>query len=1157
MPQSNFFDAPIPKSIGDKIIWQHQIGSGTSLALTHAAIKSDGPIIIVTNSSHQAHQMERELKLFCRDTGLHVQVFPDWETLPYDAFSPHQDIISERLATLVALNQLTKGLCIVPVTTMMHQLMPKSHLLASSLVMSEGDKLNLTTMSQQLVDSCYRKVAEVNEHGEFAIRGSILDIFPMGADWPIRVELFDDEIETLRYFDPQNQRSKEKLSSIKLLPGREIPLGESSVKTFRKKWRETFEGNPKLCHVYEDISQHIIPPGIEYYLPLFFDEVSQFADFCPSDATFVLMSDLQEPIDALWRSVTDRYEQYRHDRLKPILAPNQIFLTSDQFFTAIKPFKQIQIKEVVKDKPHHYHFDSSSFPDLSINHKLENPLSNLTSFIAQSDCKVLLCAESKGRRESLKDLLAKQRLQPDDVQNVNVFFQDSTKFGLAIAPIDVGFYSPSQKLIMIAEAQLYGTQVMQRRRRRKTQVVETDFQIKHIAELKIGDPMVHIEFGVGRYLGLKTIHIENKEAEFLEIQYAGTDKLYVPVSSLHLISKFTGSHADHVPLNKLGTDQWDKAKSKALKKAQDVAAELLEIYAKRKAKPGRAFKSLEEPMTMFASQFPFEETPDQLRAIDEVLADMQSPTPMDRLICGDVGFGKTEVAMRATFMAAFNEKQVAILVPTTLLAQQHYETFLDRFAEWPLTVEVLSRFKTKKEQDKIIDKIKAGTVDIIIGTHKLIQSEISFKRLGLVVIDEEHRFGVKQKEQLKKMRSEVDILTLTATPIPRTLNMAFANLRDLSIIATPPKKRLSINTFVREKGDPLITEAIMRELMRGGQVYYLHNAVDTIEKTANHISKLVPQARVGIAHGQMRERELEGIMADFYHQRFNVLVCTTIIETGIDIPSANTIIIDRADKLGLAQLHQLRGRVGRSHHQAYAYCLTPPKKQLTSDATKRLEALEALTELGSGFSLASQDLEIRGAGELLGEGQSGDIHTIGFSLYMDILNKAVKALQNGEPFMLEDSLNQGAEIDLNITSLIPESYIHDVSTRLLLYKRISHANSDENLNELKIEMIDRFGLLPEAVNHLFRIAQLKIKVASMGIKKIDASASGGRIIFTAKPNINTTSLIEMIRTKPLRYQIKGSELFKFTMDMPQVEDRFQTIEHLIEQLNPLSMPATS
>lgn len=1137
---SKLFSLPIPSEPGQKVYWHAHPGCAVAIGLAQA--ETEGPVIVVSRDSHQAHQLERELKLFAKRP---VKVFPDWETLPYDSFSPHQDIISERLATLTQVSTMKHGFCIIPATTLSHKLMPKTHLLGLSLQVKVGDKIDLEQMSLHLTSLCYRKVGEVNEHGEFALRGAILDIFPMGAENPIRIELFDDEVDTLRFFDPQTQRSIETIESIEMLPGREVPLDDEAIKRFRKQWRARFAGNPKACTIYEDVSQQLMPPGIEYYLPLFFDELSAFTDYCPDNATFVLLGDMEESLTGFWDNVEHRYNQYRHDVQKPIVPPSDLFLSVDQLFAKLKPFKRIQVVDSPKKQA--FDFNTLPFPDLSLNHRLEQPLSQLKRFIEQSGSRVLLCAESKGRREALKDLLNKHGLKHVDVATPLEFFDGDAAVGLTVAPIDLGFHAKG--IAMIAEAQLYGTQVMQRRRRRKQQVVDSDLQIRNLAQLQIGDPIVHLQFGVGRYLGLTTMAVGDVDAEFLQIQYAGTDKLYVPVSSLHMISKYSGVDADHAPLNKLGSDQWDKARQKAFKKAQDVAAELLEVYAQRQAKKGDSFELLDGQLEAFASQFPFEETPDQLKAIHEVMQDMQKARPMDRLVCGDVGFGKTEVAMRAAFLAVLNQKQVAILVPTTLLAQQHYETFKDRFADWPITIEVLSRFKTKKAQDEILDKVKHNRVDILIGTHKIIQPDVSFGNLGLVIIDEEHRFGVKQKEQLKKLRAQVDILTLTATPIPRTLNMAFAHLRDLSIIATPPQKRLSVKTFVRERQHPIISEAIMRELMRGGQVYFLHNSVDTIDKTAQEIVSLVPQARVGVAHGQMRERELEGIMADFYHQRFNVLVCTTIIETGIDIPSANTIIIDRADKLGLAQLHQLRGRVGRSHHQAYAYCLTPNLKTLKPDAIKRLEALESLEELGSGFTLASHDLEIRGAGELLGENQSGEIQTIGFSLYMDILEKAVKALKGGQPFMLEQ-LDAGPEIDLQLSAIIPEDYIHDVNTRLVLYKRISHANDEDQLAELKVELIDRFGLLPEPVENLFRVAKLKQAAEPLGIKKIEASSHSGRIVLIDKPNINTTAIIEMIRTKPNIYSIQGSEVLRFKVDMPKPEDRFNTIEQLIKQLQP-------
>lgn len=1153
MNSVSVFNPPLPTKEGDNLIWTNVQGCALALSLVRAAQTSHSPIVIIAPDPHRALQLEREIKLFAPHE-LEVKSFPDWETLPYDSFSPHQDIISERLATLSVLPRMSKGLVIVPISTMIHRIIPKGFLTAHSFTLKVGDSLSLENTRQQLTDACYRHVGEVSEHGEFAIRGSILDLFPMGSELPIRIDLFDDEVDTIRYFDPQTQRSHEKVDSIRLLPGREFPLTDEAVKTFRQKWREHFSGNPKECSTYHDVSHHVVPPGIEYYLPLFFDEMSVFTDYIPANAMLAFVEDAHTQAQHFWESIQERYDQYGHDRLKPILPPKTLFIPIEQLFQQFKPFKQIHAYQLgPSNKTNAYRFNLEPIPDISLNHKLDNPLKALQTFIEQCPARVLICSESKGRRESLKDLLKRSSMRPTLVESHHDFLNGTDGLALTIAPIDKGFYALDESIVFIAEAQLYGTQVMQRRRRRKAQVVETDYQIRNLAELRINDPIVHLDFGVGRYKGLVHMNVGPYESEFLQIEYAGNDKLYVPVSSLELISKFTGMDPEHAPVNKLGSDQWEKAKKKALQKAHDAAAELLAIYAQREARLGHAFEAPDDQYRAFSSQFPFEETPDQAKAIEDVIQDMQNHRPMDRLVCGDVGFGKTEVAMRAAFLALQNGYQVAILVPTTLLAQQHFETFSDRFAEWPVKVRVLSRFKTKKEQDVIIDEISKGQVDIVIGTHKLIQSDIKFKRLGLVVIDEEHRFGVKQKERLKSLRSEVDILTLTATPIPRTLNMAFSHLRDLSIIATPPQKRLSIKTFVRERQNGLIREAILRELMRGGQVYFLHNSVETIDRTAHELKELLPEARLGVAHGQMRERELEGVMADFYHQRFNVLVCTTIIETGIDVPSANTIVIDRADKLGLAQLHQLRGRVGRSHHQAYAYCLTPPQKNLNPDAVKRLEALSSLEDLGSGFTLASHDLEIRGAGEILGEEQSGDMQTIGFTLYMEILERAVNALKRGDKPLLDQPLHHGPEIDLSISALIPENYVHDVSTRLVLYKRISHAKSLDALRELQVEMIDRFGLLPEPVKNLFKVTELKQIADPMGIKKIEAGNQGGRLLFQAQPNIDPGKIIELIRTKPHQYQIKGSEVLKFKIEMPETEDRFKIVEQLLQTLQPSTL----
>ncbi len=1143
---SVLFEAPLPSKPGDKLIWQNAFGCSLAYQLAKAQDQVDAPFLMITPDTQRALRLERELKQFCDKSLIHV--FPDWETLPYDSFSPHQDIVSDRLSTLATLPRLTKGIVIVPITTLMQRLPPSSFVQTHSFVLKVGDTLDITKTSERLTDNCYRRVSEVQEHGEFAHRGSILDIYPMGSTHPIRIDLFDDEVETLRWFDASTQLSIEQVNSIELLPGREFPFTEEAIKGFRSRWRETFSGNPKLCPIYQDISNRLMPSGVEYYLPLFYEQMSTFVDYLPESTVCVFMGTIYGHAQSHWQSIETRYDQYGHDIQRPILEPAQLYQPVEQLFASLKPLAQIQVYENQQtDKA--FDFSIHNLGDISFDHKAENPLARLKQFMAANDVHVLVCAETMGRAQSLSETFEKHGMSLTQVESPNRFFENPVSLGLTVAPLDEGFYSPAAKVAIIAESQFYGTQVMQRRRRRKSQIVDPDLEIRHIAQLQVGDPIVHLDFGVGRYCGMVTMDTAGYEAEFLQIEYSGADKLYVPVNALHLISKYQGMDPEKAPINTLGTKSWDKAKKKALEKASDVAAELLNIYAQREAKQGHSFDAPDDHYDAFSEQFPFEETADQLRAIEEVLTDMSSKRPMDRVVCGDVGFGKTEVAMRAAFLAVHNQKQVAILVPTTLLAQQHYETFCDRFAGWPIQIAQLSRFKTKQEQDSTLKALEEGRVDIVIGTHKLVQPDVKFKNLGLVIIDEEHRFGVKQKEKLKSMRAEVDILTLTATPIPRTLNMAFSKLRDLSIIATPPQKRLSIKTFVREKQNALIKEAVLRELMRGGQVYFLHNSVDTINKTAADLAELIPEARIGVAHGQLRERELEGVMADFYHQRFNVLVCTTIIETGIDIPSANTIIMDRADKLGLAQLHQLRGRVGRSHHQAYAYCLTPPRKSMKSDAIKRLEALESLEDLGSGFTLASHDLEIRGAGELLGEDQSGNVQTIGFTLYMDILKKSVKALQRGDDPLTDVPMESGPMVDLQIPALIPETYVRDVTARLILYKRISHADKHEELKELQVELIDRFGLLPDAVKHLFRVSEIKLLAQPMGVHKIKANASHGQLEFASKPNINPNKVIELIRSKPTQYQLKGTEVLTFKADMPKPEDRFKTVQQLLTTIH--------
>lgn len=1137
----------LPKTDKDKVYWGNLKGAVPALSLAQISQELDRPIVIFTADSQTASSLERELKLFVTDD-TQILLLPDWEILPYDNFSPHQDIISNRLRVLSALNNLQKGLVIVPILCALHRFAPSQYIHAHSFAMNRGQTINLERFRTQLTESGYTFVSQVMGHGEFAIRGSIIDVFPMGLETPVRIDLFDNEIDSLRYFDPETQLSLEKVDSVICLPAREFPLTKESITLFRQNWRQRFAGDPSLSPIYQDVSQGTPSQGIEYYLPLFFESTSTLFDYLPANAILVKYHTIIETCDRFWQEVNHRYDQLSHDYQRPILPPDDIFVKTNDLFGHLKQYRQIELhSQSVKNAANAYNFPCLPAPDVAIDAKAAQPLKKLETFIQSHPVKILFCAESPGRRESLLELLHRHQIAVKPYTDWQSFFASKAQLGITVAPIDEGIWFENADWMLIAESQLFGQQVMQRRRRQKVQR-EMDATIRNLAELNIGQPVVHIDHGIGRYQGLTHITIDNIDAEYLIIEYADKAKLYVPVSSLHLISQYSAMQTS-APLSRLGSDQWEKTKKKAVEKAYDVAAELLDIYAQRAARKGFTFTKSDEQYFQFASSFPFEETPDQAKAIEEVLQDMQSEKTMDRLVCGDVGFGKTEVALRAAFVAVQDSKQVVMLVPTTLLAQQHYETFSDRFADWPVRIEVLSRFRSKKEQDKTIQALHDGTVDIVIGTHKLLNDLVKFKNLGLVIIDEEHRFGVRQKERLKALRSEVDILTMTATPIPRTLNMAMSSLRDLSIIATPPLKRLSVKTFVREYHTVHIQEAILRELMRGGQVYYLHNDIDTIEKTAQTISEIVPQARVSIAHGQMRERDLEKVMSDFYHQRFNVLVCTTIIETGIDVPTANTIIIDRADKLGLSQLHQLRGRVGRSHHQAYAYCFTPKKELITADAIKRLDALESLEELGSGFTLATHDLEIRGAGELLGEEQSGNINDVGFTLYTELLQRAIHSLKSGKKYIDAKPLHSGAEINLQLSALIPEGYLPDVHNRLILYKRIANAKDIQSLEEIQVEMIDRFGLLPLEVKNLFKITELKLKALPIGIKKIEASEQIGKIEFEEKPNINPDKIINLIREAPKHYKLSASQQFKFMFDMSTPDVRFQVVEKILDTLN--------
>lgn len=1142
-------DTLLYQATQSKSIWGQLYGSSLSLALAEYCQKTTGIKVLITQDTLSANQLFDELGFFFHPKGKQQELllFPDWETLPYDQFSPHQDIISQRLYTLSRIQQLQNAIVISSVSTLMHRLCPPQFINHYALMLKQGQKLDLEQFRNQLQQAGYHNVNKVLEHGEFALRGSIIDVYPMGSGQPFRIELFDDEIESLREFDTETQRTIEKIDEINVLPAREFPLNEQSQTLFRRKFRELFPGNPSQCPIYEAVSQGQFSSGIEYYLPLFFEQTSTFFDYLSNNAKMCLIEDIQTNGEQFWKETNERYEQRRYDLSRPILPPASCFINVQELLTHANTYEQIRLLHKPTEKKGAINFNIAKAPSLPIDRKSNEPLNQLRIYCSQANVRYLLVVESAGRREVVLDLLKASGITPKVHVNWHDFLNDNSLINITTGPLIYGCELTDQNIILIVESQLFGEQsIPQRRSGQKT--VDPDLIIRDMAELKVGEAVVHLQFGVGRYQGLQYITANNISSEFLVLTYAGDDKIYVPVTSLHLISRYTGVDSDHAPLHKLGTDQWQKEKKKAVEKIHDVAIELLDLYAKREAQPGQSYEFNQSEYQKFASAFPFTETVDQLNAIEQIINDMQSPRPMDRLICGDVGFGKTEVAMRAAFVAVQNGKQVCILVPTTLLAGQHFESFRDRFADFPINIELLSRFRSAKESAQVLQGLTAGTVDIVVGTHKLFQNTLAFKNLGLLIIDEEHRFGVKQKEYMKSLRTHVDILSMTATPIPRTLNMAMAGIRDISLIATPPAKRLAIKTFWQEKNDALIREAILREILRGGQVFFLHNDVKTIERIGLDLQTLVPEAKVRQAHGQMRERELERIMSDFYHHRFNVLVCTTIIETGIDIPTANTIIIDRADKFGLAQLHQLRGRVGRSHHQAYAYLLTPNKKSLTQDSVKRLEAIVSLEDLGAGFTLATHDLEIRGAGELLGEEQSGNMHAIGFNLFMELLERAVDDLKAGKIPELSAPIHQGPEIDLRISAIIPEEYIGDIHNRLIMYKRISNAKGKEQLHDLQVELIDRFGLLPPQVKNLLLITELKLKAAQLGVLKISASGQQGKLDFTEKPNINPAELISLIQIHAKRYQMEGPQRLKFTIDATSAEERIFEISSLLNKL---------
>jgi transcription-repair coupling factor (superfamily II helicase) len=1031
---------------------------------------------------------------------------------------------------------------------MMHRLCPRAFVDGHSFDLGRGDRIDRDAFRRRLEAAGYRASAQVMEHGDFAVRGSLIDLYPMGSELPYRLDLLDDEIDTIRLFDPETQCSTGIVEAVRMLPAREFPLTEEAIAKFRQRWRERLEGKPTNSPIYNDVSHGFCPPGVEYYLPLFFETTATFFDYLPAQSLIVLDEGVAAAAGEFCEEVTTRYEQCRHDIQRPLLPPGELFLQPEELFAACRRYAEIVVRaDAEPSGAGLIEFDTAPPAAMPVDGRAPEPFRLLQRFLEGFPGRALIVAESSGRRETLLELLGGHAMRPALVESWPAFVATDARLSLTVAPIGQGMLLPQAEIAVVAESQLFGERALQQRRRRAVSR-DPESVIRDLTELRIGAPVVHEQHGVGRYRGLVLLTVDGIAGEYLNLEYADGDKLYVPVASLHFISRYTGIDPDYAPLHKLGSGQWAKARTRAVERVRDVAAELLEIHARRAARQGHRFGFDAQAYNAFAEKFPFEETPDQAATIEAVLADMQSERPMDRLVCGDVGFGKTEVAMRAAFVATQDGWQVAVLVPTTLLAQQHYQNFRDRFADWPVRIEQLSRFKVRKEQDSVVRGLSDGTVDIVIGTHKLLQPGIRFKRLGLIIVDEEHRFGVQQKEQLKRLRAEVDILTLTATPIPRTLNMALANVRELSIIATPPSRRLAVRTFVREWDDALLHEALLREVSRGGQVYFLHNDVETIAKMAEQVRELVPQGRVAIAHGQMRERELERVMLDFYHRRYNVLVCTTIIETGIDVPTANTIIIHRADRLGLAQLYQLRGRVGRSHHRAYCYMVVPPRAVLGADAIKRLEAIEALEELGMGFTLATHDLEIRGAGEILGEEQSGHIQEIGFALYAELLERAVRSLKAGREPQLETTAAVPTEVNLNIPALFPEDYIPDVHTRLILYKRIASAPDEEALMTLREEVIDRFGSLPPATQNLFTVTRARLVAAPLGLRKVDMSAQGGRLIFDARPNIDPMSVIRLVQQQPKAYRLDGGDKLRILKPMPDPQARLEELFGLLSFL---------
>jgi len=1117
-------------------------GSSDALALARLA-RSEKPLAVITATALDAQRLVDEVAWFSPE--LRVCLLPDWETLPYDPFSPHQDLVSERLATLYRIQRGEFDVAVVPAPTALVRLCPPAYIAGRTFFLLTGTRLDLQEIKQQLGTAGYQHVTQVVAPGEFCFRGGLIDLFPTGSALPYRLDLDDEVIEAIKTFDVDTQRTLYAVKEIRLLPAREFPLDEAGRARFRSRWRELFEGDPSKKSLYRDVSNGVPAAGIEYYLPLFFEAAATLFDYLPQGCSVALHHDVSSAIQDFWREASTRFKLQGGDPDRPLLPPPQLFVPAEEFYLRLREHPRIDFHDQEEDADDGG-VVATALPGVAVDRRAQDPLAALKRFLDTSNLRVMVAAESPGRRETMATYFAEHGLKPGLCGDFREFQSGDRSFVLCVSPLARGFMVPAEGWAIVTEAELYAGVVRHRARKAETRT-SIEGMLRDLSELKVGDPVVHEQHGIGRYQGLLNLELEDGQGEFLLLEYQGGDKLYVPVSQLGMIGRYSGAQPEEAPLHKLGSGEWDKAKARAAKQVRDAAAELLALYARRAARHGHAFGIKQHDLEAFAEGFAFEETPDQAAAIEAVIADMAAGKPMDRLVCGDVGFGKTEVALRAAFVAIADRKQVAVLCPTTLLAEQHLQTFSDRFADWPVRIAELSRFRSSKEASQIVQQLASGEVDIVIGTHKLLARDMKFSALGLVIIDEEHRFGVRHKEALKRLRAEVDVLTLTATPIPRTLAMSLEGIRDFSVIATAPEKRLAIKTFVAAWSEGLIREAVLRELKRGGQVYFLHNEVDSIERMRERLARLLPEARIAVAHGQMRERELERVMRDFNAQRSNLLLCSTIIESGIDIPTANTMVIHRADKFGLAQLHQLRGRVGRSHHQAYAYLLTPPEDALGAQAKKRLEAIQMMQELGSGFYLAMHDLEIRGAGEVLGEAQSGEIQEVGFSLYARMLERAVRALKSGRAPALEKDFDLDTEVNLHVPALLPASYCSDVQERLSLYKRLADAETADQLEALREELVDRFGELPEPARALLECHQVRIAARPLGVSRVDATHEAVQLQFVKNPPLDGAKVIEFVRGRR-DARLVGPERIRVEAKLPAWPERAQAVKEILHQL---------